>query len=146
MKVKVEAVDTDWDPTQREWVKNYVFNKAGLHCSEIITFNTVALKGSIRDVGRALNIPLNEVDEICKNIETSEAQYRNKYKELFEYVDIINGTIVSVGCHPCGTVVSPISLNDHIGTFTTSTTDKPVSMLNMKEIDSMNYVKLDILG
>lgn len=145
-RVSLADVDTDWDPEEREWVENYVFNIPGLYCSKIITFNTVALKGSIRDVGRALEIPLNIIGEICENIETQEAAYRRQYPELFEYVDIINGTIVSVGCHPCGVVVSPIPLDDSIGTFTSSTTDKPISMLNMKEVDSLNFVKLDILG
>lgn len=145
-RVSLADVDTDWDPEEREWVENYVFNTPGLYCSKIITFNTVALKGSIRDCGRALEIPLPIINEICENIETKEQIYRTEYPELFEYVDIINGTIVSVGCHPCGVVVSPIPLNDSIGTFTSSTTDKPISMLNMKEIDSLNFVKLDILG
>ena len=145
-RVSLADVDTDWDPLEREWVKNYLFHKEGLYCSEIITFNTVALKGSIRDVARALEIPLSVVSEICENIETKEAHYRTQYPELFEYVDIINGTIVSVGTHPCGVIVSPIPLNDSIGLFTSSNTDKPVSMLNMKEIDSLNFVKLDVLG
>lgn len=145
-RVSLADVDTDWDPEEREWVENYVFNIPGLYCSKIITFNTVALKGSIRDCGRALEIPLPIINEICENIETKEQIYRIEYPELFEYVDIINGTIVSVGCHPCGVVVSPIPLDDSIGTFTSSTTDKPISMLNMKEIDSLNFVKLDILG
>lgn len=145
-RISLADVDTDWSPDEREWVENYVFSKHGLHCSKIITFNTVALKGSIRDCARALDIPLNIVNEICENIEQKESYYREMYPELFEYVDIINGTIVSVGCHPCGVIVSPISLHDTIGTFTTSTTDKPVSMLNMKEVDSLNFVKLDILG
>ena len=43
---------------------------------------------------------LNEVDDICKNINDENIeQYREDYKELFEYVDIINGTVVSIGTH-----------------------------------------------
>ena len=145
-RVSLADIDTDWAPEDREWVKDFIFDLAGLYCSEIITFNTVALKGSIRDVGRALEIPLNEINEICKDIEQKEEYYRNQYPELFEYVDIISGTVVSVGCHPCGIVVSPIELVSNVGLFTTSTSDKPVSMLNMKEIDSLNFVKLDVLG
>lgn len=145
-RVSLADVDTDWSPEDREFIKQYIYNKEGLYCADIITFNTVALKGSIRDCGRALDIPLNEIDEICKNIETDEEKYRERYIELFEYVDIINGTVVSVGTHPCGLIVSPIPLDENVGLMTLSTCDYPVSMLNMKEIDSQNFVKLDLLS
>ena len=145
-RVSLADVDTDWSPEDREFIKQYIYNKEGLYCADIITFNTVALKGSIRDCGRALDIPLNEIDEICKNIETDEEKYRERYTELFEYVDIINGTVVSVGTHPCGLIVSPIPLDENVGLMTLSTCDYPVSMLNMKEIDSQNFVKLDLLS
>lgn len=145
-RVSLADVDTDWPPTRREEVKNLLYNKKDLYCSEIVTFNTVKLKGSIRDVGRALNMDLQIVNEICKNIEDDEQKYRQQYPELFEYVDIINGTVVSLGIHPCGTIVSPIPLDENVGLITTTTTDKPISMLNMNEINDLFYVKLDILG
>ena len=145
-RVSLADVDTDWSPENREFIKQYIYNKEGLYCADIVTFNTVALKGSIRDCGRALNIPLNEIDEICKNIETDEDKYREQYKELFEYVDIVNGTVVSIGNHPCGLIVCDKPLEDIVGLMTLSTCDYPVSMLNMKEIDSQNFVKLDLLA
>lgn len=145
-RVSLADIDTDWSPVDRDRVKEYIYSKEGLYCADIITFNTVALKGSIRDVGRALEYSLDLVDEICKNIEEKEEYYREKYSELFEYVDIINGTVVSIGTHPCGTVVSNISLEDNMGLLSLGTCENPVTMLNMKEIDSLNYVKLDILS
>ncbi|NJK16031.1 DNA polymerase III subunit alpha, partial [Clostridioides difficile] len=145
-RVSLADVDTDWDSIGREKVKQYIYSKDELYCADIITFNTVALKGSIRDVGRALDVPLSEIDDMCKNIETKENYYRSIYKELFEYVDIINGTIVSIGTHPCGLVVSPVPLEENMGILTLSTCEYPVTMLNMKEIDHQNYVKLDLLA
>ena len=119
----------------------------GLYCADIITFNTVALKGSIRDVGRALGISLDIIDDICKNITDDNIDsYREQYQELFDYVDIINGTVVSIGTHPCGLVCSPMPLDENMGLLTLATCENPVTMLNMKEIDSLNYVKLDVLG
>ena len=127
-------------------VKKYLYDKKGLYCCDIITFNTIALKGAIRDIGRALEIPLPEVNEICIMAETHEDVCRQKYPELFKYVDIVQGVIVSVGNHPAGVVVAPYPVEDWFGTFTTSTNKYPISQLNMKEIDSLNFVKLDILG
>lgn len=145
-RVSLADIDTDWDKDDRKFIKEYIYNKEGLYCADIITFNTVALKGSIRDVGRALEIPLSEINEICDNIENKEEEYRALYPQLFEYVDIINGTIVSVGTHPCGVVVSDRELDENMGLMSLSTCDYPVTMLNMKEIDSQNYVKLDLLA
>ena len=181
-RVSLADVDTDWPPTRREEVKNLLYDKQNLYCSEIVTFNRVALKGSIRDVCRAiyrgevpeklmeqyeyecstLGRPTDEIAKrvfefknakyleisnyICSNIEDNEELMRKQYPEVFEYVDIVNGTVVSLGIHPCGTIVSPIPLDENVGLISLGTTDKPISMLNMNEINDLFYVKLDILG
>ena len=145
-RVSLADIDTDQGEKDRDFVKNYIFNMENVYCSEIITFNTVALKGGIRDVGRALEIPLSKIDDICKNLEDKEELYRKQYKELFEYVDIINGTIVSIGSHPAGIIVSPIPLDTNLGLCTLSGNDNPVCCLDMKAVDSLNYIKLDILS
>ena len=144
-RVSLSDIDTDFPPSRINEVKQYIFTKPGLYCSDIVTFNTIALKGAIRDVGRALEIPLAEVSDICNKIELDEASCRKAYPELFKYVDIVNGCVVSVGNHPCGLVVSPVPIDDKMGLFTTSTDDVPISQINMKEIDLQNYVKLDLL-
>lgn len=144
-RVSLSDIDTDFPPGRINEVKQYIFNKHGLYCSDIVTFNTIALKGAIRDVGRALEMPLDEVGQICNTVEQDEDKCRAKYPELFKYVDIVNGCVVSVGNHPCGLVVSPHSIDDRMGLFTTSTDDVPISQINMKEVDLQNYVKLDLL-
>lgn len=146
-RVSLSDIDTDFPPSKIEEVKQYIFSKTGLYCCDIVTFNTVADKGAIRDVGRALGMSLTDVSMICDSVDNKEVyeKNRNKYKELFKYVDLIKGTIVSVGSHPCGCVVAPFSITDQFGTFTTSTSNYPISQINMKEIDSLNYVKLDLL-
>ena len=144
-RVSLSDIDTDFPPSRINEVKQYIFNKHGLYCSDIVTFNTIALKGAIRDVGRALEMPLDEVGQICNTVEQDENKCRDKYPELFKYVDIVNGCVVSVGNHPCGLVVSPHSIDDRMGLFTTSTDDVPISQINMKEVDLQNYVKLDLL-
>lgn len=144
-RVSLSDIDTDFPPSRINEVKQYIFNKHGLYCSDIVTFNTIALKGAIRDVGRALEMPLDEVGQICNAVEQDEDKCRAKYPELFKYVDIVNGCVVSVGNHPCGLVVSPHSIDDRMGLFTTSTDDVPISQINMKEVDLQNYVKLDLL-
>lgn len=144
-RVSLSDIDSDIPPNRIDEVKDYVFNKHGLYCADIVTFNTIALKGAIRDVGRALEIPLNEVADICNKVESDEESCRKQHPELFKYVDIVNGCVVSVGNHPSGMIVAPHSIDDRMGLFTTSTDTVPISQINMKEVDLQNYVKLDLL-
>lgn len=145
-------IDTDYSSEDRDAVKQFILrdhiNLDNIRSSEIITFNTIALKGAIRDIGRALQIPLDEVGEICKQCDDKEVpeSLRKKYPELFRFVDIVNGTIVSIGTHPSGCLVSDLEIEEMIGMCSTSTSEYQVSMLNMKELDDLMYVKLDILG
>ncbi|QRV11355.1 DNA polymerase III subunit alpha (plasmid) [Bacillus velezensis] len=149
-RISLADIDTDYEPSKRHVVQDYLLNHPKLSCAHIITYNTIALKGAIRDVGRGLNMSLDEVAEIAKNVEENEQYYRDKYPELFHYVDLIKGTVVSIGAHACGIAVSPLPLDEYMGTITTidSETKQPIvlTQINMKEIDAQNYVKLDILG
>lgn len=139
-------IDTDYPPSQRESVKDYIYTINGVYCADVITFNTIAKKGAIRDVGRAFDIPLSEVNSISERLEHEEGNLRDEYPELFKYVDLLNGVVVSIGSHPGGVVVSPIPLDSVMGLCTLGTNHNPVTQLNMKEIDSLNFVKLDVLG
>ena len=145
-RVSLADIVTDWSPSQRDLIKQYLHSNDKYYTAEIVTFNTIADKGAIRDVGRALEIPLSEVDDITKGLETNEDDLRKQYPKLFKYVDLLKGVVVSMGSHPAATICSPITLHDNVGTITLSTNNYPVSCLNMKEIDSLNFVKLDVLG
>lgn len=197
-RVSLSDIDTDFPPSRIDDVKKYIFSKTGLYCCDIVTFNTIALKGAIRDICRAFatenmeyqppevmqrikefykkieghdardmdvsmpkdliaeidkhslhkEIPyeyMDKTNEICSLADEDEELARKTYPDIFRYVDLVNGVVVSVGSHPCGCVVSPHSVDDHVGTFTTSTSEYPISQIYMKEIDGLNYVKLDLL-
>lgn len=155
-------IDTDYGGSDRDRVKEFLLRDhmdlPQIHTSEIITFNTIAMKGAIRDVCRALYRKeddnekgkkpeyLQIADELCKMVENKEDEARAKYPEVFEYVDIVNGTIVSIGTHPSGVLVSDLDIESIVGMCSTAQSPYPVSMLNMKELDDLMFVKLDILG
>ena len=149
-------IDTDYSGVDRDKVKQFLLrDKMGLkniHSAEIITFNTIALRGAIRDVCRALYKDREDLnylrlaDEICDLAERDEGAAREKYPDVLRYVDLINGTIVSVGTHPSGVLISDLPIEETIGLCSISTSDYPVSVVNMKELDDLMYVKLDILG
>lgn len=104
-RVSLSDIDTDFPPNRIDDVKSYVYNHHGLYCSDIITFNTIADKGAIKDVGRALGMSLEEVSGISESVDDPKryAEMRKQYPELFKYVDICKGVIVSCGNHPCFT-------------------------------------------
>lgn len=149
-------IDTDYGGKDRDRVKQFLLkdkmNLPNIQSAEIITFNTIALKGAIRDVGRALGLSPTEVSQICSQCGHDEQGdnapdfLRKKYKSLFEYVDIVSGTIMSIGTHPSGILISDLPIAQTVGLCSISTSDYPVAMINMKELDDLMYVKLDILG
>lgn len=152
-RISLADVDSDWFSEDRWKVRKYLFEKEGLYCCNIITFNTIKMRGAIKDVGRALGMTPQETQELSNLVQEDEnkkefvdEKVRGKHKELFEYVDIVVGTITSLGRHAAGLVVSPHEVDKAFGTLHISSDDKPISQINMKEIDSLNYVKLDILG
>ena len=145
-RISLADIDTDYPPSKREDVKQFLMRKSGLNCCEIITHNTIALKGAIKDCARGLDIPLDVADEISKNIENNEEKYRKKYPELFKFVDKLSGTVTSAGSHASGVVVSDLDIEELFATFTSSSSEFPISQIDMKELDAQNFVKLDILG
>jgi DNA polymerase III subunit alpha len=151
-RISLPDIDIDFPPSRRQEVIDYLSTLEGIDFAEIITFNTKALKGSIRLVGKGLDMPLDEVDEIAKAVETFngkdriDEKWKRKYPELFSFVEIMNGVIESMGSHPSGFVVSPIDLSSNVSTLYTKESKYRVTSVNMKELDGENYVKLDILG
>jgi len=81
------------------------------------------------------------------NLKSEFELLKEENKDLFYYFDGIKGTIISKGHHPAGMIGSPITLYDNIGVFfSDGNEDFPVASCAMKAVDSLNYVKFDILG
>lgn len=75
------------------------------------------------------------------------AKLINDNQDLFYYLEGLKGTIEAKGTHPSGIIGSPITLADNIGLFYKDGDESmPVSTCAMKAINSLNYVKFDILG
>lgn len=150
-------IDTDYSAKDRDTVKQFILKDhmglQNIKSAEIITFNTIKTKGAIRDICRALYKTdehskeyLQIADRIASGVEDNEEKMRAEYPEVFKWVDIVTGVIVSIGSHPSGVLVSDRNIEEMVGLCTLSKSKYPVSMLNMKELDALMYVKLDILG
>jgi len=145
-RISLADVDLDFAPSDRERVYDYIYNRFGKNNSSyIVTFNSIASKGVIGEITRALKYNFEDSMKIKKEFEEDEELTRKKYEQVFYYYDGLINTYVSVGLHPCGILASLDTLNDNIGYYYNKDGD-PVSQCDMKSVDSLNYVKFDILG
>lgn len=92
--------------------------------------------GEIRD---------KEFEEELKSLEKEKDDFLSQYKELFYYYEGLKGAVDAVGYHPAGMIGSPVNIIENIGL---RERDKGglISACDMKEVDSLNYVKYDILS
>lgn len=151
-RVSLGDIDSDYYEEERDRVRQFLLDYDKVESCEIATFNTIALKGSIVDVGRALNIPLQEVREISKRVIQIDKEdvvpddLRNDYPELFKWVDLISGTIVSMGTHPAGVLCATKDISKEIGMCTVKGNPHLVSCIDKYAVEALNFLKFDCLG
>lgn len=113
--------------------------------SYILSLGTISDKGTIDEIGRALEIPLNEVKEIKDLYDKDPDEAKQKYPDVFYYFDGMLNTVISQGFHPAGILASPVTLPDNYGVFQDKD-DKTVIYYDMEEVHECGLVKYDILG
>lgn len=139
-------IDLDFAPNDREKVYNYIMDRFGHDkTSYILSLGTISDKGTIDEIGRALEIPLNEVKEIKDLYDKDPDEAKQKYPDVFYYFDGMLNTVISQGFHPAGILASPVTLPDNYGVFQDKD-DKTVIYYDMEEVHECGLVKYDILG
>ena len=157
-------IDVDFCIKGREEVFKYVVDKygGGEYVAQIITFGKLKTRAVIRDVGRALDIPLYEVDAIAKmvpdvlNISLDEAlqqepRLRELAKEKAEIADLINICRVLEGLprhastHAAGVVIADRPLVEYLPLYK-GKKDEVVTQFDMKCVEKIGLVKFDFLG
>lgn len=149
---EIGDIDIDFAPDDRDMVYNHMIEKFGeQYTAYILAIGTVSDKGCIDEIGRALYRKTNKDDYSLENIKKIKKEYednpdkaREKYPELFYYFDGILNTNISQSMHPCGMVVSPITLEDNYGTLYKD--DKKILQIDMDDVHEISLVKYDILG
>ncbi len=164
-RVSMPDFDTDFCQERRGEVIDYVMEKYGKdHVAQIATFGTMAARGAIRDVGRALNFSYAETDVVAKLVPTTlhitlkEAlEVSPKLKEMYdgdERVKKLIDTAMSLegmprntSTHAAGVVITadpvysyvPLSRND-------DSTEMMVTQYTMTTIEELGLLKMDFLG
>ncbi len=160
-RITMPDIDIDFDSEKRQDVINYVTKKYGeKKVAGIITFDTLASKQAIRDIGRILEISQTDIDEICSLLsprETIKESLTNNFqlkriiendKRLQKLYDIalkIEGLPRNIGIHASGIVMSRIDLDETIplyknnrGIYTTA--------YSMNYLEPLGLLKMDFLG
>ena len=161
-RVSMPDFDTDFCQERRGEVIDYVVRKYGKdHVAQIATFGTMAARGAIRDVGRALNFTYAETDVVAKlvpntlHITLKEAlEVSPKLKEMYDgdervkrlidTAQALEGMPRNTSTHAAGVVITadpvctyvPLSRND----------DTIVTQYTMTTIEELGLLKMDFLG
>ncbi len=162
-RISMPDIDIDFCMNRRGEVIEYVRQKYGNdQVAQIITFNTMAAKAAIKDVGRALDMPYGEVDRIAKMIQgrigvtiaevlkdngplTKAYESEPAVKSLVDTAMRLEGLVRGAGVHAAGVVIAPSPLTELVPV--TRTKDEAiVTSYDMGSIEKMGLLKMDFLG
>ena len=162
-RVSMPDIDIDFSDDKRNLVLNYVAEKYGVErVAQIITFGTMAARGAVRDVGRALAFAYGDVDRIAKMIpneigmtigralkQSKELQtvYREeeRYQKLLDTSMAVEGMPRHASTHAAGVVISREPLVRHVPLLRTN--DQSImTQFPMGTLEQLGLLKMDFLG
>lgn len=163
-RISMPDIDVDFCINGREEVFKYVVNRygGGDYVAQIITFGTLKTRAVIRDVGRALNIPLREVDTIAKmvpdrlNITLENAlneeprlkklaAEKPEVNRLIQICKVLEGLPRHASTHAAGVVIGDRPLVDYMPLYR-GKKEEVVTQFDMKIVEKIGLVKFDFLG
>jgi DNA polymerase-3 subunit alpha len=164
-RVSMPDIDVDLCERRRGEVIEYVRQKYGReNVGQIITFNSMKARAVIRDVGRVLEVPLQEVNRLCAMIpaspgktvtladarrsvkELSEALQGNEtYRRLFDVAERLEGVSRHAGVHAAGVLIAPKPLVEYLPLYRNNN-EEITTQYEMKSVDRMGLLKMDFLG
>ncbi len=161
-RVSMPDFDTDFCQERRGEVIEYVMRKYGTdHVAQIATFGTMAARGAIRDVGRALNFSFAETDVVAKLVPTTlhitlkdALESVPKLKEMYDTDDRIHtlldtamsleGMPRNTSTHAAGVVITADPVYTYVPLSTNDNT--VVTQYTMTTIEELGLLKMDFLG
>ena len=161
-RVTMPDIDIDFCIRRRQEVIDYVSRKYGEdHVVQIVTFGTMKAKAAIRDVGRVLNFPYAEVDNIAKQVPFDIKMTLDKalvlskglsdlyngderVRELVDMARKIEGMPRNASTHAAGVVITKRPVYEYVPLATND--GQPVTQYTMTTIEELGLLKMDFLG
>lgn len=162
-RISMPDIDVDFCVLGRDRVLDYVTKRYGKdRVAQITTFGTMQARAVIRDVGRALAMPYNDVDRIAKLIPPTlgidlarslqqeprlvELQRENpQVKELFEIAFPLEGLTRHASTHAAGVVMADKPIVEYMPLYLGSE-GETVTQYPMKYVEEAGLIKFDFLG
>ena len=161
-RISPPDIDIDFADRAREHVINYLREKYGEDSvGKVATFATLGAKAAIKDVGRALEVPLEDVaklteliptipgitlDEALEKVPEFQAlAERPENKELMDLSRSVEGMKRHVSCHASAIVVSNGPLTNFAPLFK-DRHDQVATQFEGKTVEDVGIVKFDSLG
>lgn len=163
-RVSMPDIDIDFCIEGRDQVINYVRDKYGHDkVCQIITFGTMMAKGVIKDVARVLGFTFEDSNAITNLIpeqlkitlqEALEQEPRlkelietnPKAQKLFDLALRLEGLTRHASKHAAGIVISPEPIDDVLPIYVPPKTTELVTQYAMTELESLGFLKMDLLG
>ncbi len=163
-RVTMPDIDMDFPDDRRDELIQYTIEKYGHdRVAQIITFGTMGARAAIRDVGRALDLPLGEVDHVAKLIpfgakniaealeqvpELKEMYEGEEYLQtLIDTAQSLEGVARHASTHAAGVVVADQPLVSYTPLHRpTKGEGGAVTQYPMEILESIGLLKIDFLG
>ena len=146
-RISMPDIDMDFPDNKRDEVINYVAKKYGRnHIASIITFGTFALRSSIRDIARVMNIDQARINGIIKRVidgDIDETDY--EMTRLLRVAKTIEGLPRHTGTHAAGIILSKQDLSNWIP-LQKGIYDFHQTQLEAKDLEALGLLKIDFLG
>ncbi|WP_297722674.1 DNA polymerase III subunit alpha [Intestinimonas sp.] len=164
-RVTMPDIDIDFCIRRRQEVIDYVCRKYGAdHVAQIVTFGTMAARGAIRDVGRALDFPYAEVDTIAKQVPSGPGALHitldealklskplrdlyegdERVKTLIDTARSIEGMPRHASTHAAGVVITRLPVDDYVPLAKND--ESVVTQYTMTTLEELGLLKMDFLG
>ena len=166
-------IDIDFQDDRRKEVLEYCTEKYGYdHIAQIIAFSKIKAKGSLRDAGRVMNLPLAFVDKVAKLVPNRDPlnptsdmtlekalnlspELRREYdsnedvRNLFEGAMKIEGSVRNIQTHAAGVIISKDPLDNSVPIQRPPVSDDdapPLTQYEMFALADLGLLKMDFLG
>ena len=163
-RISMPDIDTDFCVERRDEVIRYVEEKYGKErVAQIVTFGTMLARAAVRDAGRALAVPLPEVDKVAKLIPSGPgglsiaqsleqiSELRMMYdnspqvRQLLDTARSIEGLARHASTHAAGVVIGKEQLTQYAPLIKLGEGDVN-TQYSMGWIEKIGLLKMDFLG
>lgn len=156
-------IDIDFQADRREEVIQYVYRRYGTdHAAMACTFITFRARSAVRDVGKVLGMPVDQIDHAARALDTRSPQYigsslssqadhdwsseSGPWQQLLELCRQIDGFPRHLGIHNGGMIITRPPLSTRIPTEPATMPDRVVVQWDKDGLETAGLVKIDILG